>query len=166
MDAVFSKYTDAAMVGELLGQKELTLALAESCTGGLVSACITGVPGSSLYYKGGVVSYDNGVKEKVLGVSAQDLQLSGAVSREVARGMALGVRGLLEADIGLSVTGIAGPGGGTEDKPVGLVFIGLCTREVVAEYELRLAGSRDEIRQATVSEVLGILRAYLTCTEC
>ena len=162
MDADFSKYPDAAMVGELLGQKGLTLALAESCTGGLVSARITGVPGSSLYYKGGVVSYDNRVKEKVLGVSAQDLNLRGAVSRQVARGMALGVRDLLEADIGLSVTGIAGPGGGTEDKPVGLVYIGLCTREVAAEHELRLAGSRDEIRRATVKEALAILHTYLT----
>ena len=162
MDAAFSKYPDAAKVGELLGQKGLTLALAESCTGGLVSARITGVPGSSLYYKGGVVSYDNRVKEKVLGVNAQDLKLYGAVSRQVARGMALGVKDLLEADIALSVTGIAGPGGGTEDKPVGLVYIGLSSREITKEYELRFAGSRDEIRRATVKEALEILRSYLT----
>lgn len=162
VDVAASKYTDAAIIGELLEKKGLTLALAESCTGGLVSARITGVPGSSLYYKGCVVSYDNRVKEKVLGVFAQDLKLYGAVSRQVARGMALGAKVLLEADIGLSVTGIAGPGGGTGDKPVGLVYIGLSAREVAEEYELRLSGSRDEIRRATVKEALKILHTYLT----
>ena len=115
------------LVGECLTQVGLTLALAESCTGGLIAHRVTNVPGSSNYLLGGVVSYANQAKEDLLGVTHDALLAHGAVSEEVALEMARGVRQRLGADIGLSVTGVAGPGGGTEEKPVGLVWIGLST---------------------------------------
>ncbi len=151
-----------AVIGELLRERGLTLALAESCTGGFISARITDIPGSSDYFKGGVVAYDNGVKEKVLKVDARDLSVYGAVSPQVARAMALGARNLLGTDIGLSVTGIAGPGGGSPEKPVGLVYLGLSTPEATVDLELRFSGSRSEIRMKTVREALEMLRQYLT----
>lgn len=153
---------DAGAVGSLLAGKGLTLALAESCTGGLISARVTGVPGSSVYYAGGVVAYHNRVKEKLLGVDAGDLNMYGAVSSQVAMAMALGVKNLLGADIGLAVTGIAGPGGGSDEKPVGLVYIGLSTREGTSSREMRLAGSREEIRRETARVSLEILGVYLS----
>ena len=106
-----------------------TIGLAESCTGGLVSFFITGVPGSSTVYAGGIVSYSNDVKESVLGVSRATLLSYGAVSRETAIEMARGVRQRLNVDVGLSVTGIAGPGGGSAEKPVGLVYVAVCSKE-------------------------------------
>lgn len=153
---------DPGAVGALLAEKGLTLALAESCTGGMISAGITGVPGSSGYYTGGVVAYHNRVKKKLLGVSARDLELYGAVSSQVAEAMARGVKELLGVDIGLAVTGIAGPGGGSVEKPVGLVYIGLSAREGTTSREMRLAGSREHIRRETVRASLEILRVYLS----
>jgi nicotinamide-nucleotide amidase len=114
-----------ARVGELLTGKSLTLALGESCTGGLVAHRVTNVPGSSGYFLGGLVAYANEAKQRLLHVHQDTLYNYGAVSPETAVEMARGARHALEADIGVSVTGIAGPGGGTEDKPVGLVYIGL-----------------------------------------
>jgi PncC family amidohydrolase len=115
-------------VGRLLTAKNLTLALAESCTGGLVSHRLTEVPGSSAYFLGGIVSYANTAKEQLLGVNHNTLYNYGAVSAETALKMAQGARLALGADIGLSVTGIAGPTGGTPDKPVGLVYVALASR--------------------------------------
>lgn len=112
-----------SLVGEGLRQRHLTLATAESCTAGLVAHRITNVPGSSEYYLGGVVAYADKTKMNLLGVSQDTLDQHGAVSEETARQMAMGARRTLVADIGLSVTGIAGPGGGTDEKPVGLTFI-------------------------------------------
>ena len=112
-------------VGHLLAEKGLTVAVAESCTGGLIAHRLTNVPGSSAYFLGGVVAYANEVKERVLGVRPETLRRYGAVSREVALEMARGVRRLLGADIALSATGIAGPAGGTPEKPVGLVYVAL-----------------------------------------
>ncbi|MGE5599606.1 MAG: competence/damage-inducible protein A [Bacteroidota bacterium] len=114
-----------AVVGRLLRDRGLTLATAESCTGGLVGHRLTNVPGSSAYYLGGVTAYDNRVKTGLLDVAEETLAARGAVSEETARAMAEGARKKLHADLGLSTTGIAGPGGGTEDKPVGLVYLGL-----------------------------------------
>ena len=112
-------------VGELLRQHKATLATAESCTGGLIGHLVTNVSGSSDYYLGGVIAYANQVKRERLSVQTETLDRAGAVSQEVAIEMARGVRRLLDTDYGLSVTGIAGPTGGTPNKPVGLTFIGL-----------------------------------------
>ncbi|MBN1814772.1 MAG: CinA family protein [Anaerolineae bacterium] len=113
------------VVGQLMRQCGLTLAVAESCTGGLVSHRITDVPGSSVYYQGSITSYSNEVKERVLYVKRDTLERYGAVSEQAAREMAQGVRDVLHADVGLAVTGIAGPDGGMPEKPVGLVYIAL-----------------------------------------
>ncbi|MCD6519669.1 MAG: CinA family protein [Anaerolineae bacterium] len=113
----------AAEIGTLLKQRGWTLATAESCTGGLVSHAITNISGSSTYFMGGVVAYDNKVKRRLLEVPEEWLRQYGAVSRQVALAMARGVRRLLGTDVGISVTGIAGPTGGTPEKPVGTVFI-------------------------------------------
>jgi PncC family amidohydrolase len=116
------------VVGKLLVEKKLTLSLAESCTGGLIGHRLTDVPGSSGYFMGGVMAYSYNAKEKLLNVRHATLSDFGAVSPETAIEMARGVRRILDTDIGLSVTGIAGPGGGLPDKPVGLVYISLSTR--------------------------------------
>jgi PncC family amidohydrolase len=114
-------------IGKLLTAAGLTLALAESCTGGLVCSRITDVPGSSDYLKGGAVTYSNAAKQQLLGVEADTLETAGAVSEQTALQMARGARRLFGADIGVSVTGIAGPGGGTPEKPVGLVYVAIST---------------------------------------
>ncbi len=108
-------------------ERGLTVAVAESCTGGLIAAAITEVPGSSGYFLGGVVSYSNAVKETLLDVPRELLEQHGAVSREVAVAMATGARVRLGSDLAVAVTGVAGPDGGTPDKPVGLVYIGVAT---------------------------------------
>jgi PncC family amidohydrolase len=114
-------------VGHLMASGNLTLGVAESCTGGLIGHRLTEVPGSSTYFLGGIVSYAYEIKQRLLGVSQETLERHGAVSAEVALEMARGVRRTLGTDIGLSVTGIAGPTGGTPEKPVGLVYIALST---------------------------------------
>lgn len=116
-------------IGELLRERGLKLATAESCTGGLVGDRITNIPGSSDYYIGGVVSYAYEAKVALLGVSWDTLQTFGAVSRETVLEMARGVRKALSADIAVSVSGIAGPGGGLPDKPVGTTWIGLSSQD-------------------------------------
>jgi PncC family amidohydrolase len=130
-------------VGELLRRRGLTLAAAESCTGGLLSHRLTNVSGSSAYYLGGIVAYDNRVKETLLGVRPQTLRAHGAVSEETAREMAQGARQRLGADVGISITGIAGPTGGTAEKPVGLMYVAVswadeerCRRFVLAQDRL------------------------------
>src|SRR5512143_3675853 len=112
-------------IGELLKARRMTLAVAESCTGGLIMHRLTNVAGSSEYFPGGLVSYANEAKAKLLGVNQDDLVRFGAVSETVAQQMARGVRAVFDTQIGLAVTGIAGPGGGSPDKPVGLTYIGL-----------------------------------------
>ena len=149
-------------VGRLLLEQEKTLALAESCTGGLICKLLTDVPGSSEYFLGGVVSYSNNIKENILGVSSADLQRYGAVSANVAEQMAIGAREHLNADIGLSVTGIAGPGGGTDDKPVGTVFIGLSeVSGTCRSWSVSALGGRDIIRQRSANQALDQLRKWL-----
>jgi PncC family amidohydrolase len=159
-----------AVVGELLRARGLTLAVAESCTGGLISHRITNVPGSSDYYLGSVTSYANRVKEQVLNVPGEVLAAHGAVSPETARAMAQGVCRLLGADLGLAVTGIAGPGGGTDQKPVGLVYIALVAPdgEWVEEHRWRWgrgvgegAAERLANKAASAEAALSLLRAYL-----
>ncbi|MCQ2388130.1 MAG: nicotinamide-nucleotide amidohydrolase family protein [Kiritimatiellae bacterium] len=141
----------------LLKARGVTCATAESCTGGGVGAAITGVPGSSEVYLGGVVSYANSVKHGVLGVPQTVLDTVGAVSSESAAAMAAGVRGLVGADVAVSVTGIAGPGGGTAEKPVGLVWFGLATRDGVRAEKAIFRGDRERVRAQAVTHALGML---------
>jgi len=140
----------------------LTLATAESCTGGLVAAELTEVPGSSDVFAGSVVAYANGVKVSALGVPDALVAEHGAVSGEVARAMADGVRERLGADVAVAVTGVAGPDGGTPEKPVGLVFVAVATPEHGAVRELHLSGSRREIRERATAMSLHEVRRLLT----
>lgn len=149
-------------IGAILNSKNHTIALAESCTGGLISGALTEVPGSSGYFGYGVVSYSNEAKMEVLKVSEATLAEYGAVSPQTAIEMAEGVRNLAEADYGISVTGIAGPGGGSETKPVGLVYVGFSSAAGSVWCELRLKGSRHEIRQATVKAALSFALDQMT----
>jgi nicotinamide-nucleotide amidase len=139
----------------------LTLATAESCTGGLVAAELTEIPGSSDVFVGSVVAYANEVKEAALAVPEALLATHGAVSEEVARAMAEGVRERLGADVAISVTGVAGPGGGTAEKPVGLVYVGISGPEGTGVRELRLPGSRREIRERATAVALHEVRRLL-----
>lgn len=148
-------------VGRALKAQAATVATAESCTGGLLGAAFTEVPGSSAYYLGGIVAYANEVKVQALGVDPSCLADHGAVSEPVARALADGVRERLGATYGLSTTGVAGPGGGTPDKPVGLVWIGLSGPDGTRAKELRLHGDRDIIRRRTVQFALALLYATL-----
>ncbi len=148
-------------VGKLLLEKGLTLGTAESCTGGMIASRLTDIPGSSDYFKGGIVSYTNEAKNKVLGVSQEILNTFGAVSRETAEAMAMGAREKINADLGLSVTGVAGPGGGTAEKPRGLVYIALAAADKTICREHHFAGSRAAVRQGTVNSSLNLLRQYL-----
>lgn len=148
-------------VGDALRKRGLTLATAESCTGGLVGHRITNVSGSSDYYKGGVIAYANEVKEKHLHVALEILEEKGAVSAECAREMASGVRTLLSSDIGISTTGIAGPTGGTPEKPVGLVYIALATKEYV-DYEKHIFHKdREGNKREAADAALEMLKRYI-----
>ncbi|HEY74075.1 MAG: competence protein ComA [Chloroflexi bacterium] len=149
------------VVGRLLKQRAFTLALAESCTGGLISHRVTNVPGSSGYYQGAVVAYSNEIKELVLQVRRDTLHCYGSVSERAALEMARGVRCALRADIGLSVTGIAGPGGGTPEKPVGLIYISLAAPDVERVERYVWNGNRWENKTRSVEAALGLLRRYL-----
>lgn len=145
-------------VGGLLRKKGLTLAIAESCTGGLVANRITNVSGSSDYFTMGLVAYSNTIKERMLGVSPVSLKRYGAVSQDIALQMAKGIRFLARADIGLGITGIAGPTGGTKAKPVGLVYIALLTGKKWAVRECRFRGSREEIKHQASQTALNLIR--------
>ena len=135
-------------------KQKRTFALAESCTGGLISHRITNVPGSSEYYRGGVVAYSNEIKISVLGVPEELIKKNGAVSRQVARAMAEGARCLTGADITAAVTGIAGPGGGNAAKPVGLAYIAVLTERSCKTSKVFADGSRVEIKTAFAEAVL------------
>lgn len=148
----------------LLKEKSLTLSVAESCTGGLISKSITDIAGASSVFYGGVVSYDNSVKEGILKVKADTLKTFGAVSYETAREMALGVKSALNTDIGISTTGIAGPDGGSEAKPVGTVYIGFSYKGITESHRLELGKhrTRDEIRQLASYQILQLLLEKIT----
>ena len=123
-----------------------TLATAESCTGGLIGAMLTSVPGASKVYKGGIISYWSQVKETLLGVSGEDLECLGPVSMQVAGSMADGARKALQADLAISVTGLAGPDGDEFGRPVGTVFVGFSNGQKTAVKQCAFSGSREEIR--------------------
>ena len=149
-------------VGELLSQRGWTLAVAESCTGGLVGHRITNVSGSSAYFEGGVISYSNEVKEHVLGVPLETLIDHGAVSKETVLAMARGVRRLLGTDVAVSITGIAGPTGGTPEKPVGLVYIGLAAEDAESAEKHIWTGDRESNKAQTAEAALKLLFSYLS----
>ena len=149
--------TQAEKLVELLKATGKTCSTAESCTGGMVGAAITEVSGSSEVYLGGVVSYANSVKEGVLGVSRKTLETEGAVSGECAVAMAEGVRKLTGADIAVSITGIAGPGGGSDEKPVGLVWFARATAAGTISEKAIFPGSRKDVREASVRHALGLI---------
>ncbi|GBE95180.1 competence/damage-inducible protein A [Nostoc cycadae] len=156
--------TLASVVGELLRSQEETVSVAESCTGGGLGQMFTEIAGSSDYFWGGVISYDNSAKIRLLGVNPKDLDKFGAVSATVAEQMALGVKSRLETTWGLSITGIAGPGGGTEIKPVGLVYIGVAgPNDEVKSFEYRFGTIRERwfIRHLSACTALDLLRRRL-----
>lgn len=150
------------VVGELLVNKKLTISTAESCTGGMLSGRLINYPGISASYLEGVVTYSNEAKMKYLGVKEETLDRFGAVSEETAREMAEGIAKAAGTDIGVSVTGIAGPGGGTEDKPVGLVYVGLYIKGKVEVKKLNLNGDRQKVRNRTVITVLDWIRREIS----
>lgn len=145
-------------VADLLIANGLTVTLAESCTGGLLSARLVNVPGISDVYKMGVVTYSNKAKRRLLGVKKGTLQKYGAVSVQTAEEMAKGAAVSFKADVAVAVTGIAGPDGGTEEKPVGLVYIACCVKGRTVVKECRFSGNRDKVRETTVSAALTLLR--------
>lgn len=151
----------AVDVGKLLERRALTLAVAESCTGGRLGDAITDVPGSSAYFLGGVMSYGNDAKISILGVDKGTLESKGAVSEEVAVMMADGVRGLFGADVGVGITGIAGPTGGTPLKPIGLVYIAIRSSERFVCVRNTFSGSRTDVKAQAVQKAMEMLRDFL-----
>lgn len=141
-------------IGAILIEKQWTLSTAESCTGGLISAAITDMAGSSAFFKGAVVAYDNSVKSSLLHVPDSILASYGAVSSQTVEAMVREVCDLLKTECALSVSGIAGPGGATPDKPVGLVYIGLKVNNTVKSYKCQFYGTREQVREATVKTAL------------
>lgn len=158
-------FTTEEKIGMALLNKKLTIGLAESCTGGLVASRITDVAGSSAYFEAGLVTYANKAKTKFLRVPAAIIAREGAVSAEVAQRMAEGVRNEATVDIGISITGVAGPGGGTEKKPVGTVFIGLAAKEGTFVRQFLFKGDRRQIKDQTADQALKILLEYLEYLE-
>ena len=155
-------FAEAKTIITLASEKDLTIATAESCTGGLIGAAITAIPGSSAVFKGGIIAYDNAVKTKLLGVSPSVLGKYGAVSQKTAERMAAGVRERLGVDIAISVTGIAGPGGGTEEKPVGTVWIGLATKDEISATRFEYGDiGRNKVRDVTCMDALKAFTAAL-----
>lgn len=134
-----------------------TLVTAESCTGGGIGAAITAVPGSSAVYKGGIISYTNEVKQKLLGINPILLKNLGAVSAPIAEAMAIGARNALRADIAVSVTGLAGPGGDDKGNPVGLVFIGYVDEKRILSRRFVFEGDREEVRSQAVEAALKLI---------
>jgi nicotinamide-nucleotide amidase len=151
----------AQAVGALLQERHLTLAVAESCTGGLLAAYITNIAGSSAYFEGGVVAYSYAAKQRVLDVPADLLERHGAVSWQTASAMAQGVRRLLHVDIALSITGIAGPTGATPDKPVGLVYIALSSARGQVCQQYFWSGDRIANRELSARAALELLHEHL-----
>lgn len=149
------------LIGNYLVKNGLTIATAESCTGGMVAAKLINYPGISAAFLEGAITYSNEAKISRLGVKENTLEKFGAVSHEVAEEMAIGIAKTAGAHIGLSTTGIAGPGGATKDKPVGLVYVGLCYKGEVITRELRLNGDRQEIREKATTALLDMVKSEL-----
>jgi nicotinamide-nucleotide amidase len=157
----YNEDTLASIVGKLLIQKRKNVSFAESCTGGKIAAAITDISGSSLYFKSSVVPYSNESKIKILGVKEKIIKDFGAVSKETAEEMAKGVLNLTGSDYAFSVTGIAGPCGGSKGKPVGLVYVGFADKKRTESFKFNFVGTRKDIRERTVNTVLDCLRKKL-----
>ena len=151
--------TTAEKLVKVLTEKKMTCATAESCTGGGVGYAITAVSGSSAVFWGGIISYDNSVKNGVLGVPEEVLATKGAVSSECASAMAAGAKRLLKTDLAVSLTGIAGPGGGSAEKPVGLVWFGVATKSGTITDKKVFPGDREAVRAAAIEHALNLLLA-------
>tara|TARA_Y100001001_G_C7957651_1_gene291316 strand:- start:420 stop:1208 length:789 start_codon:yes stop_codon:yes gene_type:complete len=150
------------VVGALLAKKRSSIGVAESCTGGLIASRLTDVPGSSIYFRGGLTTYSNETKVSVLGIQEELLEKHGAVSEPVAKAMATNAQLLLKADYGLGITGIAGPGGGTPDKPVGTVCLALAGRAGFQKFRrLSLPGERERVKFQASQNALDLLRRAL-----
>ncbi len=149
-------------IGNMLKEKGFTLSCAESCTGGLLTSRLTDVAGCSEYFQGSIVAYSNDIKKNMLGVKEETLNLFGAVSEQTALAMAIGIRQLFQTTIGVSITGIAGPGGGTAEKPVGLVYVAVSgpTGDTIKKFNFN--GDRTEIKQKVVDAALVLIQVYLT----
>jgi nicotinamide-nucleotide amidase len=151
----------AQLIGKLLNEQHLTLGLAESCTGGMVASYVTDIAGASEYFEGAIVAYSNQVKERVLGVPASTLERHGAVSAETVVAMAKGARKVLHVDVAVAITGIAGPSGGTLDKPVGLTYIGLCSARGELWRKYIWKGDRRQNREQAARAALELLKEHL-----
>ena len=149
-------------IGAILRERGMRLATAESCTGGLLGHLITNVPGSSDYYDRGVVTYSDAAKEELLGVARGILERHGAVSEEAARAMAEGLRRASRADVAVSITGIAGPSGGSRQKPIGLVYIALATPKGTRCIRNQFCGNREDIKRHSALKALELILHYLT----
>ena len=162
-DIIYGQNQDSLeqVIGRLLTKKKLTLAVAESCSGGMVSQRITRIPGSSKYFVGGITSYANSMKSDYLGVPAKLIEQHGAVSHEVAEAMASGIQRGTGADICLSITGIAGPEGGTAEKPVGTVYMGVATAIACTVKLFHFDGNREQIQELTTTTGLDLIRRLL-----
>jgi len=158
---VNADYSFAERVGKLLNGARLTLAVAESCTGGMLGSRLTAVPGSSTYFLGGIISYADSAKESLLGVPAEVIREKGAVSAESAVAMAQGVRRLTGADLGVSITGVAGPGGGSDAKPVGTTYVALVGPSFERVEHQIWPGDREENRESSTRLAMQIMVEYL-----
>jgi nicotinamide-nucleotide amidase len=164
-DTLFSRdgSTIDEQVARLLREQSLTIAVAESCTGGLLTARLTNPPGASQYVRGGIVAYSDAVKASAAGVDPALIGRHGAVSEQVARALAQGARERLGSDVGVGITGIAGPGGGSEEKPVGLVWLSVAGPGDVLTRSVRLPGGRADVRERAVTVAMHLLRRVLAC---
>lgn len=150
--------------GRLLSKKRLSLTVCESCTGGLLGSMITSIPGSSKYFKGGIIAYSNEVKKNVVGVKEHTLKTSGAVSEQTAQQMAQSTRKIIKSNIAISITGIAGPGGGTKEKPVGTVFIAIADNKKIKVYKFHFKGNRNQIRKKVCFQALKLIIDFIKGT--
>jgi nicotinamide-nucleotide amidase len=151
----------AREVGSMLLKKELNMSVCESCTGGMLGAAITRIPGSSRYFAGGIIAYSDAVKKKVVGIKRSTLERFGAVSPQTAREMALRIKTKLGTEIGVAITGIAGPTGGTTKKPVGLVYIAVAAGNMVRARRFVFGGGRQTIRKNSVEKAFGMIKEML-----
>jgi nicotinamide-nucleotide amidase len=148
-------------LGNLLRKKRFTISIAESCTGGFVSHLITAIPGSSEYFKGSLIAYSDIIKNELLGIPEKILKKYGAVSREVAKGMAKGIRELMKSDVGISTTGIAGPTGGSKKKPVGMVVFGVDIKGKITTNIKYFNPPRNRIKMEAATTILKTLKNNL-----
>ncbi|MEW6006667.1 MAG: nicotinamide-nucleotide amidohydrolase family protein [bacterium] len=163
-DSIYGASFDETLekvVGYILYLKKLTLAIAESCTGGFASSLITNVSGASCYFKGGIIAYANCIKVDMLGVLNKTIERYGSVSKKTAEEMAIGARRVFNVDLGLSITGIAGPTGGSQEKPIGLVYIGLARQDETIVKDFLFSGEREQIKEQASYYALDLVRRTL-----